>query len=120
MSKIKNRCKIFVNTRLSQIWWVFLLQGLAGIILGFFLLTEPAATLVALTTLLGFYWLVHGALSLVQVFVDRSIPWIRSLLTDIVGILAGMFVPRHPLVAALTVPMLIVIILGVQGLTTSI
>ena len=69
------------NTHLSQIWWVFLLQGLAGIILGFFLLTEPAATLVALTTLLGFYWLFQGVLSLVQVFVDRSIPQIWPLLT---------------------------------------
>lgn len=104
------------NTHLSQIWWVFLLQGLAGIILGFFLLTEPAATLVALTTLLGFYWLFQGVLSLVQVFVDRSIPWIWSLLTGIVGIVAGLFVLRHPLFAALTVPTLIVIILGVQGL----
>jgi uncharacterized membrane protein HdeD (DUF308 family) len=105
-----------LNTHLSQIWWIFLLQGLAGIILGFFLLTEPAATLVALTTLLGFYWLFQGVLSLVQVFVDRSIPQIWSLLTGVVGILAGLFALRHPLVAALTVPTLIVIILGVQGL----
>src|SRR6266852_502126 len=37
-------------------------------------------------------------------------------LTGIVGILAGLFVLRHPLVAALTVPTLIIIILGVQGL----
>jgi len=39
-----------------------------------------------------------------------------SLLTGVVGILAGLFVLRHPLVTALTVPTLIVIILGVQGL----
>jgi uncharacterized membrane protein HdeD (DUF308 family) len=44
----------------------------------------------------GFYWLFQGVLSLVQVFVDRSIPWIWSLLTGIVGILAGLFVLRHP------------------------
>jgi uncharacterized membrane protein HdeD (DUF308 family) len=105
-----------LNTQLSQIWWVFLLKGLAGIILGFFLLTEPAATIVALTTLLGFYWLIQGVLSLVQVFVDRSIPWIWSLLSGIVGIVAGLFVLRHPLIAALTVPTVIVIILGIQGL----
>ena len=103
------------NPDLSQIWWVFLLKGLAGIILGFMLITEPAATLVALTTLLGFYWLVLGVLSLVQVFVDRSIPWIWSLLTGIVGILAGLFVLRHLLVAALTVPTVIVIILGFRA-----
>jgi uncharacterized membrane protein HdeD (DUF308 family) len=65
---------------------------------------------------LGFYWLIMGILALVRVFVDRSVPWIWSLLIGIVGILAGIFVMKHPLLAALTVPTAIVIILGVQGL----
>jgi uncharacterized membrane protein HdeD (DUF308 family) len=100
----------------SDIWWVFLLQGFAGIILGLMLVTQPGATIVALTTFLGFYWLITGLLSLVQVFVDRSIPWIWSLLSGLVGVLAGLFVLRHPLVAALTVPTVLVIVLGIQGL----
>jgi uncharacterized membrane protein HdeD (DUF308 family) len=100
----------------SNVWWLFLLQGIAGIILGAMLLTEPGATTVALTTLLGFYWLIMGLLALVRLFVDRSIPWIWSLLSGIVGILAGLFVLKHPFLAALTVPAVLVIILGVQGL----
>ena len=100
----------------SDIWWVFLLQGFAGIIIGLMLITEPSATLVALTTVLGFYWLITGVLALVQVFVDRATPWVWSLLAGLVGILAGLFVLRHPLVAALTVPTVLVIILGIQGL----
>ena len=100
----------------ANIWWLFLLQGLAGTILGLMLITYPGATLVALVTFLGFYWLFVGILSLVRVFVDRSVPWIWSLLIGIVGILAGLLVLRHPLFAALTVPTTIVIILGVQGL----
>lgn len=100
----------------SDIWWVFLLQGFAGIIIGLMLITEPGATLVALMTVLGFYWLITGVLALVQVFVDRATPWIWSLLAGLVGILAGLFVLRHPLVAALTVPTVLVIILGIQGL----
>jgi len=48
--------------------------------------------------------------------VDRSIPWIWSLLSGIVGILAGLLVLRHPLLASVTVPTVLVIILGVQGL----
>jgi uncharacterized membrane protein HdeD (DUF308 family) len=100
----------------SDIWWVFLLQGFAGILIGLMLITEPGATLVALTTVLGFYWLITGVLALVQVFVDRATPWIWSLLAGLVGILAGLFVLRHPLVAALTVPTVLVIILGIQGL----
>jgi uncharacterized membrane protein HdeD (DUF308 family) len=100
----------------SDIWWVFLLQGFAAIIIGLMLITEPGATMVALTTVLGFYWLIIGVLALVQVFVDRATPWVWSLLAGLVGILAGLFVLRHPLVAALTVPTVLVIILGIQGL----
>jgi hypothetical protein len=62
----------------SSIWWIFLLQGFAGIILGLMPVTEPAATVVAPTTFLGFYWLILGLLALVQVFVDRATPWIWS------------------------------------------
>ncbi len=100
----------------ADIWWVFLLQGLSGIVLGIFLLLEPGATMVALVTLLGFYWLITGVLALVQVFVHRSIHWGWSLVTGIVGILAGLFVLRHPLLAALTVPTVFVLVLGAQGL----
>src|SRR6516165_6148254 len=81
-----------IQTQPSNIWWVFLLQGLAGILLGVMLITAPGATLVVLATFLGFYWLITGVLALVRVFVDHSVPWLWSLLVGIVGILAGMFV----------------------------
>jgi len=100
----------------SSIWWFFLLEGIAGIILGLLLITDPDATMVALVTFLGFYWLIMGILALVRIFVDHSVPWIWSLLIGIVGILAGILVLRHPLLATLTVPTVIVIILGVQAL----
>jgi len=100
----------------SSNWWLFLLQGIAGILLGLMLITEPKATLVFLVTFLGFYWLITGILALVRVFVDRSIPWIWSLLSGIIGVLAGLLVLKHPLLASLTVPTVLVIILGAQGL----
>ena len=76
-------------TQQSSIWWLFLLQGIAAIVLGLMLLTAPGATLVLIVTFLGFYWLIEGILALVHVFVDRSVPWIWSLLTGLVGIAAG-------------------------------
>jgi uncharacterized membrane protein HdeD (DUF308 family) len=100
----------------SSIWWLFLLQGIAAIILGLMLLSAPGATLLVMVTFLGLYWLIEGILALVHIFVDRSIPWIWSLLIGIVGIAAGLLVVRHPLLAALTVPTVLVIILGAQGL----
>jgi uncharacterized membrane protein HdeD (DUF308 family) len=105
-----------ISPQQSNIWWVFLLQGIMAIILGLLFLAAPGETLVAVVTFLGFYWLITGVLALVRVFVDRSVPWVWSLLIGIVGILAGIFVLRHPLLAALTVPTVLVIILGVQGL----
>jgi uncharacterized membrane protein HdeD (DUF308 family) len=100
----------------SSIWWVFLLQGVAGILLGLMLLTDPGATLVVLATFLGFYWFFIGTMALIRAFVDRVVPWIWSLLTGIIGISAGLLVLRHPMFAALTVPTIIVVVLGVQGL----
>jgi uncharacterized membrane protein HdeD (DUF308 family) len=86
--------------RRGSIWWIFLLQGIAGIILGLMLITAPGATLLVIVTFLGFYWLITGILALVRIFVDRSIPWNWSLLSGIVGILAGLLVLRHPVPSA--------------------
>jgi uncharacterized membrane protein HdeD (DUF308 family) len=105
-----------IQPQQSSIWWFFLLEGIAGIILGLMLVTAPGITMVALVTFLGFYWLIMGILALVRMFVDRSVPWIWSLLIGIIGILAGILVVRHPLLAAFTVPTVIVIVLGVEGL----
>jgi uncharacterized membrane protein HdeD (DUF308 family) len=104
----------------SNVWWIFLLQGIAGIFLGLMLITAPGATLVSLVTFLGVFFLMNGMLSLVQMFVDRSVPWVWSLLIGIVGIAAGVLIIRHPLVAALTLPTVIVIIFGLEGLVMGI
>ncbi len=105
-----------LQSQKSDIWWIFLLQGIAGVILGLMLITAPGATLLAILTFLGFYWLITGVLALVRVFVDRSIPWIWSIFSGFVGVVAGLLVLRHPLVAMVTAPTVLVIVLGVQAL----
>jgi uncharacterized membrane protein HdeD (DUF308 family) len=99
-----------------SIWWLILLQGIAGILLGLMLITAPGETMLALVTFLGFYWLITGVLSLVQMFVDPLIPWFWSLISGILGIAAGILVLRHPMLATITVPAVIVIVLGVEAL----
>src|SRR5262249_42658864 len=73
----------------QQFWWIALLQGISAIIIGALLVVEPADTFLALIPLIGIYWLVIGILSLVRTFIDRSVPWIWSLLSGIIGVLAG-------------------------------
>lgn len=104
------------HTHQSDIWWIFLLEGIAAIIFGVLLLTAPAATLVVLALFLGLYLLFIGALELVRVFVDRSQPWIWSLLIGILGIVAGILVLNHPLLTAIALPTTVVIYLGVVAL----
>lgn len=105
-----------LETPKTPAWWLFLLQGTAGIVLGLLLVAAPGVTLVGVVTFLGFYWLITGVLSLVGMFVNHSLHWAWSLLTGIIGILAGVFVLNHPLLAAITVPAILVIVLGVEGL----
>jgi uncharacterized membrane protein HdeD (DUF308 family) len=100
----------------SDIWWVFLLQGLAAVLLGIMLLAEPGATMVGVVTVLGLYWMVTGIFSLVRIFVDHSVPWIWSLISGAIGIMAGVWVLNHPLLAGLTLPTVVAVMLGVQGL----
>jgi len=100
----------------SGIWWVFLLEGIASIIIGLLLLVHPAQTLVAIAIFFGFYWLFVGVLELVRVFVDKSVPWYWSLLIGVLGIVAGLIVLNHPLLAGVVLPVGIVVWLGVIGL----
>ena len=104
-----------VPTQQSTIWWVFLLQGLAGVLLGAMLITQPGATLEALTTFIGFYWLITGLLALVRVFTDHAVPWIWSLLVGVVGVASGILVLKHPVLATVTAPTVLVRTLGIDG-----
>jgi uncharacterized membrane protein HdeD (DUF308 family) len=100
----------------SDVWWVFLLEGIASIVVGILLLTLPAQTLAAIALFLGFYWLFVGVLELVRVFTDSSVPWFWSLLIGVLCVIAGIIVLKHPLFAAIVLPTALVVWLGVLGL----
>jgi len=100
----------------TNAWWLPWLYGVAGTVLGLMLVTAPGITTAALLSFLGFYWLIMGMLALVRVFVDQSVPWIWSFVIGVVGILAGGFVVRHLLVAALIMPTVIIVAFGALSL----
>jgi len=124
---------IAVEPRPSGIWWLFLLQGLAGILLGIMLLAAPGQTLVALVHFLGFYWLITGVLELVRMFADRSVPWIWSLLIGglkgggmgsfvlgAINVVIGLLLLGSPLAAAFAVPLVFGVLLLVQGVALTV
>jgi uncharacterized membrane protein HdeD (DUF308 family) len=60
---------------------------------------------------------VGGILAIVSIFIVHSgVHWFWSLLTGIIGIIAGIIVLRHPLWSTVVVTGLLIIFLGVIGL----
>jgi uncharacterized membrane protein HdeD (DUF308 family) len=96
-------------------WWLLLLQGIASIIVGILLITDPGATLVTLVFFLGIYFFVAGIFELVQVFLDKS-SWGWHLFGGVLGIMAGLAIVRHPLWSAVLVPDTLVLLVGLIGI----
>jgi uncharacterized membrane protein HdeD (DUF308 family) len=95
-------------------WWFVLLEGIAVLLIGVLLLTEPGSTLFTIVVFLGVYWLLTGVLDLVMLFVDRT-QWAWKLFSGVVGIAAGIVIVRHPWWAAVLVPATLVWVLGIMG-----
>jgi uncharacterized membrane protein HdeD (DUF308 family) len=98
-------------------WWIVLIEGIFALIFGILLIAEPVITSVFLVTVLGFYWLIRGIFSIIQIFVGNSgIHWGWLLFSGILGILAGLVVLRQPLYATILVGSVLVIIVAIDGI----
>lgn len=97
-------------------WWAVLLGGLVTLVLGLFLLASPAKTLFVLVVLLGVYWLVRGAITVVGIFTVTHAMWGWRLFAGIISILAGLFVIVYPALSTAVVPLVYVIVLGIQAI----
>ena len=100
-------------------WWLVLLQGIAALILGILLLTNPAATAVILVQFLGIWWFVGGIFDIVGMFLDRT-AWGWKLFSGILGIIAGLLILNHPLWATVLIPTTLVLIVGIFGIVIGI
>jgi len=96
-------------------WWAILIEGIFSIIIGFLLLTNPLATTLVIVQFIGIFWLVTGIMSIVGIFIDKSM-WGLKLLSGVIGILAGFAVMQHPIWSTFMLPTILVIFMGVSGL----
>lgn len=95
-------------------WWLLLMSGILSVLIGILLVTNPGKTAVALAWGLGLYWFIQGTFTLIGMFIDHS-AWGWKLLVGILGVLAGIVVMRHPVASAAAIPMILVLLLGIQG-----
>jgi len=96
-------------------WWVILIDGIFSLIIGLLLLTNPLATTIVIVQFIGILWLVTGIMTIVGIFMDRSM-WGWKLVSGVIGILAGFAVIDAPLWSAILVPAILVTFMGISGL----
>lgn len=103
----------------DRAWWLLLIEGIAAVIIGAILLLAPAKTAAnfyqTLVQLLGIYWIISGVLLLVNMFLDHT-AWGWKLFMGIVSIIAGGYILMYPIAAAVALPRIFVLVLGIWGL----
>jgi len=103
--------------RIPGLWWLLLLEGITTIILGILLISQPAGTLAVIVIFLGIYWLIEGIFSLIRIFTHSGrAHWAWSLLSGILGIVAGILVLAQPMLSSLILTTTLVVIIAVQGM----
>jgi LPXTG-motif cell wall-anchored protein len=98
-------------------WWIILVEGIFALIFGILLISAPAATSVFLVTVLGFYWLIRGIFSIIEIFIPNTgTHWGWLLFMGILGIIAGMVVLRHPIYSTVFVGTFLILFLAIDAL----
>lgn len=98
-------------------WWVVLVEGIIALIFGILLITAPGTTSLFLVTVLGFYWLIRGIFSIIEIFIPNTgTHWGWLLFMGILGIVAGIVVLRNLVYATAIVGTFIIVFLAVDGL----
>ena len=79
---------------LSSAWWLLLVRGVVGVILGFLLFSQSALTFEVLATFLAYYWLADGVFMLLASLMGRNAHyrWWWVLVRGAISIVAALFV----------------------------
>ncbi len=96
-------------------WWLVLIEGIAALIIGIWLVVSPARSTLVLIQVMAWFWIINGILNLVMLFVDRRM-WGWKLFMGILGVLAGIWIVSNPIAGALTVLATALILLAVQAI----
>lgn len=100
-------------------WALFLTEGIVLVILGLLAIMAPAIASVAATVFFGWILLVSGVAGLITTFRGRQVPgfgW--SLLSALVGIVAGLLLLTWPLQGTLSLTAVLVAFLWIEGVVT--
>jgi uncharacterized membrane protein HdeD (DUF308 family) len=114
-----DRLQATVATSLHAHWRLFLTEGIVLFILGLLAIIVPQVATIAAEVLVGWLLLMSGVVGLIATFRMRGAPgfgW--SLLSAVIGIVAGVVLLRWPLSGALSLTLILTAFLVLEGVVS--
>ena len=108
-----------VTRSLHAHWRLFLAEGIVLLILGLLAIVVPQIATIAVAVFIGWILLVSGAVGLFATFRMRTAPgfwW--SLISAILGIVAGILLFRSPVSGALSLTVILTAFLIIEGIVS--
>jgi uncharacterized membrane protein HdeD (DUF308 family) len=106
-----------VASAIHKHWVLFLIEGIVLVILGAAAVLVPVIATITFTFLIGWLFLISGIVGLITTFWMRNAPgfwW--SLLSAVVGIVAGILLLRWPITGAISLTLLLSAFFTVEGI----
>ena len=106
-----------VVSAIHKHWVLFLIEGIVLVILGAAAVLVPVVATITFTFLIGWLFLISGVVGLITTFWMRQAPgfwW--SLLSAVVGIVAGIVLLRWPITGAISLTLLLSAFFTVEGI----
>jgi uncharacterized membrane protein HdeD (DUF308 family) len=105
-----------VARTLHEHWGVFLTEGIILVILGAAAILLPPLATLSVAILLGWLFLISGITGLITTFRMRRAPGFAwSLVSAIIGILAGLALIAFPASGALSLTLVVIVFFAVEG-----
>jgi uncharacterized membrane protein HdeD (DUF308 family) len=114
-----DRLRSSVGKSLQAHWRLFLGEGIVLLILGILAIVVPQIATIAAEVLIGWLVLVSGIVGMIATLRMRNAPgfwW--SLLSAVLGIVAGIVLLRWPLSGAISLTLILTVFLVIEGVTS--
>jgi uncharacterized membrane protein HdeD (DUF308 family) len=102
---------------LKKGWWLFLLSGIIGVLIGGLLIFWPGATISVVTAIVGFFMIVTGVIRFFVAVLDSHTQdrWLMAI-AGILGIALGVVVMKNPEGTIKVIALIVAIFWLISGL----
>jgi uncharacterized membrane protein HdeD (DUF308 family) len=113
------RLQTSLGNSLHEHWRLFLTEGIVLLILGILAIVVPPVATIAIEVLVGWLLLMSGIVGLIATLRMRRTPgFLWSMLSAVLGIVAGIVLLRWPLSGAVSLTLILSVFLLIEGITS--